>query len=263
MLANARGARNLSLRALRQSRAPNSLQFRNTAIATPPVLRKFSSTTGDDDDAKSKRQKMPGIFGRLLSPDSSGQNAILRALGYYSAESRAIGAGNALYKQSLKRAASAAIAEGGEDPSFVARFEMLAVHIYLTLRRLRVEKGSIHENDVKTAMQCIFDILWTDVRTRMIMKENNMGLVASGKWIKECERMFFGMAIAFDEGWGDEQKMRESISRNITCLNQTELRVERFRRYMIKERSRLEKASIEDILGGTCWDDNYPLAPAI
>lgn len=220
------------------------------------LTRGLSDSAGAGDAAQPQRPT--GLLGRLLAPGEGGRNPILAALGYYSSESRAIGAGNALYEQSLARAEAAAAVEGEVKGAFAPRFEMLAVHVYLTLRRLRAEKGSVYESEVKTVMQCLFDVFWTDVRTRMIMKENDMKLIASGKWIKDCEQRFFGMALAFDETWGDQGKFCAAIKRNVTCLNGDPTRIERFRAYMERERLRLDETPIEQIWMGAYWDERYP-----
>lgn len=198
-----------------------------------------------------------GILGRILSPNSSGENRLLRALGYYSSESRAIGVGNSLYKQALSRSEAATMAEAEDTSDFSSRFEMLSVHIYLTLRRLRAEKGSPYESEVKTVMQCLFDVFWTDVRSRMMIKEHELTLIVSAKWIKECEQRFFGMALAFDEAWDDENEMKNSISRNISCLKEDDRKVDRFYKYMTRERQRLDKTTIEQVWDGMCWDGKY------
>lgn len=215
------------------------------------------SSGGDAPDGKNPPPPN-SILSRLLASPDGRQNPILAALGFYSAESRAIGAGNTLYKQALMRADAAAAVEAREVRDFAPRFEMLSVHVYLTLRRLRAEKGSPFESEIKTVMQCLFDMFWTDVRTRMIMQEHGMNLIQSGKWIKDCEQRFFGMALAFDEAWGDEQKMKEAIERNVTCMEADAQRIDRFRKYMVRERARLDKATVEQIWEGICWDDKYP-----
>lgn len=148
--------------------------------------------------------------------------------------------------------------EGDGTKAFAPRYEMLSVHIYLILRRLRAEKGSESEAEVKTVMQCLFDLFWTDVRKRMMMEENGLKLLQSAKWIKDCEQRFFGMALAFDEAWGNDRLMRESISRNITCLRQDELRVERFRHYMTRERNRLDALLVDQIYQAVYKDGTYP-----
>ncbi|PXF46633.1 hypothetical protein BWQ96_03622 [Gracilariopsis chorda] len=196
------------------------------------------------------------LLERIFTPSISRQNPILKALGYYSAESRAIGAGTSLYRQALERGDAIVKAECGNNHGFSAWFEMLSVHIYLTLRRLRAEKGSMYENDVKTAMQCLFDVFWTDVRSRM-MNDHKMTLITSGKWVKECEQIFFGLAMSFDEGWEDEEIMRDGIRRNITCLEEDRVKIENLRKYMMREHARLERASIEQLWDGTCWGSDY------
>ncbi|CAN8064007.1 unnamed protein product [Agarophyton chilense] len=198
-------------------------------------------------------KKKRGFLERVLAADSSGRNSLLKALGYYSAESRAIGAGTSLYHKALARASAVTLVELEDDLSFSAWFEMVSVHIYLTLRRLRAEKGSLCESDVKTAMQCLFDVFWTDVRSRMI-KDHEMTLITSGKWVKECEQIFFGLAMAFDEGWEDIDVMRDAIRRNVTCLAEDNVKVEHFRKYMMKEYGRLQKISVKQMLDATTLD---------
>lgn len=212
----------------------------------------------DENTSKDPPPKQSGFFDRLLAPNESGESTLLRMLGYYSAESKSIGVGNSLYKQALTRAKAATLAEFGEEPTFSERFELLSIHIYLTLRRLRTEKGSVYERDIKTVMQCIFDVFWTDVRMRMLIKEQEMTLIKSAKWIKECEQRFFGMALAFDEAWDDEEAMKQCLTRNITCLGGDEERVDRMRRYVKSQRDRLDKTTIQEVWDGVaCWDDNY------
>lgn len=218
----------------------------------------MATTSNDDSPNGKKPTPQNSILSRLLASNDGKQNRLLAALGFYSSESRAIGAGNTLYTQALARANAAAAVEAHDIKDFAPRFEMLSVHVYLTLRRLRAEKGSPFEPEVKTVMQCIFDMFWTDVRSRMIMQEHGMNLIQSGRWIKDCEQRFFGMALAFDEAWGDDHKMKDAIKRNITCLDTETSRIDRFFRYMVRERSRLDKATVEQIWEGACWDDNYP-----
>lgn len=237
-----------------------SASSRISPAVVSATYRHLSTSSGGHAPDNKNKPPSGGILARLLASNDGAQNPILSALGFYSAESRAIGAGNELYKQALTRANAVVAAEARDKNGFAPRFEMLSVHVYLTLRRLRAEKGSSFEAEVKTAMQCLFDVFWTDVRTRMMMREHGLNLIQSGKWIKDCEQRFFGMALAFDEAWDNEQKMRVVIQRNVTCLETKTNRVEQFRRYMVRERARLDQSSVEQIWEGVCWDDKYPQA---
>lgn len=116
---------------------------------------------------------------------------------------------------------------------------MLELHVYLVIRRLRGEKG--READVARGMQTLFDVFWTDVRNRMLIEEEEITLIPSGKWIKECEQRFFGLALALDDCVemaragdveGGEKQMREVLSRNITCLGKDERKVRKLADYV-------------------------------
>lgn len=189
------------------------------------------------------------LLSRLISPPSDERrNPLLAALGYYSRESIAMGAGGHLYETLRDRSSSATLALQSKSKSsapFTLRFEMLSVHVYLTLYRLRQEKGTALESDCTMVMQCIFDLFWTDVRNRMLIQEEGMTLIPSGRWVKECEQMFFGMAVSFDENWNSKSDFKNAVKRNITSVRPN---VDPFVDYMYRERNRLDKVPIESIL---------------
>jgi hypothetical protein len=206
-----------------------------------------------------------GILSRLLAPGADGQNKLLAALGYYSQESRALGAANRLYAQASARAADVAMVECGAEgecgrPSFAASFEMLSVHVYLVLLRLRREKGSAVEGEVSNAMQTLFDVFWTDVRNRMLMKEQGMKLIESGKWVKDCEQRFFGMALAFDDCFhsspsSSPETLEDVVSRNVSCLKRDPNRVASLCAYIRSEKIRHDLAPIDAVWKvGLRWD---------
>lgn len=223
--------------------------------------------SSDDGATKSTKDathsKRKGFLSRLLAPDSSGESPVLRLLGYYTVESKAIGAANSLYDQILTRSRSALTSEfdDAQRKKFVPQYEMMAIHIYLTLRRLRYEKGLSHESQVKIAMQSLFDIFWTDVRNRMMINEHALTILESSKWIKQCERNFLAMAHTFDESWEDDSKMMEAILEHVTSLEKNSHQARRLRKYMMRERLRLEKVTVEQMWEGISWDPNYPTKP--
>lgn len=221
---------------------------------------KSSSGSADSGSKDTQPKRLSGILARILQQDSSGESPILRMMGYYSTESKAIGAANSMYDQIRQRATSAVGAEftAPDTSAFVPQFEMLALHVYLTLRRLRFEKGSAYENDVQIAMQTLFDNFWTDVRSRMMIEEHKLTLLQSGKWIKQCEKNFFAMALSFDEAWDNQDKMFQCIEQHINSLRKDESKIRRIMKYMQRERARLDKVTVEQIWEGDCWDPTYP-----
>lgn len=236
-----------------------SIRVRHCSSSEPP--------SGDGRDGRSgsvngKGMQRNRFLDRLLAVDESGQSPFLRLLGYYSPESRAIGAARSLYEQILRRGRAILEAEYTEEQRvlFVPKYETLAIHVYLTFQRLRAEGGSAFEKDVKIAMQTLFDMFWTDVRVRMMIEEHELTLLTSAKWIRQCERNFFSMALAFDEAWSDQQKMSDKIALHITSLKKDPIKVGRFHSYMHHEHERLKKVSVEQIWEGICWDAKYPAA---
>lgn len=210
--------------------------------------------------------KSGGFLSKLLSPGPDGRSKVLAALGYYSNESRAIAAGTKIYAQAVERAASmveqvAPPSVPGQRAPFVARYEILAVHVYLALRRLRQEKGKPFESDVAQGMQTLFDVFWTDLRNRMLIQEEGYRLVGSGQWVKECEERFFGMAYSFDECFPvdmkqpvDVQRLDSAIARNITCLKRDATRIKVLRDYMVREKQRQDGLGIVHIWeAGLSW----------
>lgn len=261
-------------------RATSALRNLNHSRSFPPLNEPFrlsghvpdkypsrllctsKSTPGDDNvpNEPDKKVTRNRFLDRLLAPDESGQSPVLRMLGYYSPESRAIGAARSMYDQMLERSRATLIAEFSQDDQkkFVPQYEMLAIHVYLTLQRLRKESGSEFEKDVKVAMQTLFDIFWSDVRYRMMIQENDLTAMSSAKWVRQCERNFFSMALAFDETWQDHSKMIDKISIHLTSLKNDPESIHRIHTYMRKERQRLETVSVEQMWEGVCWDPKYP-----
>lgn len=256
------------LRRMRHS-AQSSLQRipkTQQVLCTNPVaarrLATSGSAPGDEGNPSGDRKGSQQIrfMDRLLAVDESGQSPVLRLLGYYSPESRAIGVAKSLYDQMLERSRATLAAEFSEEQRglFVPKYEILAIHVYLTLQRLRQEGGSAFEKDVKVAMQTLFDIFWSDVRVRMMIEEHELTLLMSAKWIRQCERNFFSMALAFDEVWSDEPKMSDSIALHITSLKKDPEKIRRVHSYMCHEHQRLKNVAIEQIWDGVCWDAKYP-----
>lgn len=237
--------------------AAASLRHVSTSTQPPPS----PAAPASHSNAPQRRQSQSasnGFLSRLLTPTAAdGKSSFLSALGFYSDESRAIGAARTLYEQAAVQAATMTLADANADGApFAARFEMLSLHVYVVLRRLRQEKGAAHEANVSKAMQTLFDVFWTDVRNRMLIKEEGLRLVSSAKWIKECEQRFFGMALAIDDCLeiGNAGAMRESLggvlARNITCLEQDDKKIGELVDYLSTQLARHGKQPFERI-----WED--------
>lgn len=90
------------------------------------------------------------------------------------------------------------------------RFEMVALHVFLALRRLRAcgEAG-------KEMGQKLFDVMFDDMD--QTLREMGVGDLSVGKKIKAMASSFYGRMQAYDEGLAgmDDGKLEAALQRNI------------------------------------------------
>ncbi|HAT07831.1 MAG TPA: ubiquinol-cytochrome C chaperone [Rhodobiaceae bacterium] len=84
---------------------------------------------------------------------------------------------------------------GGVPDSFDGRFDMLAIHVHLVLRRLRSE--GVARDDIG---QALFDMFFRDMD--QAMRETGVGDLGVGKKIRKMAQAFYGRAAAYDEAMG-------------------------------------------------------------
>ena len=84
---------------------------------------------------------------------------------------------------------------GGVPDSFDGRFDMLAIHVHLVLRRLRSE--GVARDDIG---QALFDMFFRDMD--QTMREAGVGDLGVGKKIRKMAQAFYGRAAAYDEAMG-------------------------------------------------------------
>jgi cytochrome b pre-mRNA-processing protein 3 len=89
------------------------------------------------------------------------------------------------------------------------RFDMIALHAYLVLRRLKREQG-------KTAAlaQALFDLMFADMDHNL--REMGVGDLSVGRRVKALAQAFYGRVAAYDEGLdGDDATLKAALRRNI------------------------------------------------
>lgn len=84
---------------------------------------------------------------------------------------------------------------GGVPDSFDGRFDMLALHVHLVLRRLRSD--GIARDDIG---QELFDIFFRDMD--QAMRESGVGDLGVGKKIRKMAQAYYGRAAAYDDALG-------------------------------------------------------------
>ena len=85
--------------------------------------------------------------------------------------------------------------DGAVPDSFDGRFDMLAAHVHVVLRRLRSE--GVARDDIG---QALLDIFFRDMD--QAMREAGVGDLGVGKKIRKMAQAYYGRAAAYDEALG-------------------------------------------------------------
>jgi cytochrome b pre-mRNA-processing protein 3 len=147
-------------------------------------------------------------------------------------------------------AAYASIVEQARAPDFFVRldvpdtldgrYEMIALHMFLVLNRLKAE----HEATAEFS-QALFDAMFADLdRGLREMGATDMGV---GKRVKEMAKGFYGRIAAYEKGLeGDDQVLSEALKRNLYgTVQPREDAVAALARYMRMEAQALARQPAE------------------
>jgi len=94
--------------------------------------------------------------------------------------------------------------DGGVPDSFDGRFDMLAAHVHVVLRRLRSE--GVARDDIG---QALFDIFFRDMD--QAMREAGVGDLGVGKKIRKMAQAYYGRAAAYDEALGKAAPVKADV----------------------------------------------------
>ncbi|HUK60079.1 MAG TPA: ubiquinol-cytochrome C chaperone family protein [Stellaceae bacterium] len=154
-----------------------------------------------------------------------------------------------------------AIVERARDPALFlrwgvpdtldGRFELLALHAFLVLRRLKAAHGEAHE-----FAQALFDTMFADLdRAVREMGATDIGV---GRHVKEMARGFYGRVAAYEGGLaGGEAELNAALERNLFGTgNPTSEQVAFAASYLRQQEAALAAVPLATILGGA-----IPFAP--
>jgi cytochrome b pre-mRNA-processing protein 3 len=115
-----------------------------------------------------------------------------------------------LYAQAVAQARQPGFYTDLEVPDTLdGRFEMVALHVYLILRRLRAD----HERTARLG-QALFDEMFEDMDGSV--RELGAGDLGVGPRVKKMARNFYGRIKAYDAGLdGSRPELREALRRNL------------------------------------------------
>jgi cytochrome b pre-mRNA-processing protein 3 len=88
------------------------------------------------------------------------------------------------------------------------RFEMVALHVFLVLHRLKAERGA------EAFGQALFDTMFADMDRSL--REMGVSDISVGRHVKNMAKGFYGRVAAYESGLGDatETALNEALRRN-------------------------------------------------
>jgi cytochrome b pre-mRNA-processing protein 3 len=117
------------------------------------------------------------------------------------------------------RALYVAVVERGRHPGFYlslgvpdspdGRFDMIALHAFLVLRRLRKDQPRTAD-----LAQALFDLMFADMDQNL--REMGVGDLSVGRRVKVLAQAFYGRVAAYDAGLdGDDIALEDAVRRNV------------------------------------------------
>ena len=127
-----------------------------------------------------------------------------------------------LHRRRERRAAVlvayARIVERAREPAFYlgwgipdtldGRFELLALHVFLVLHRLKREPG-----EAAVFAQELFDTMFADLDSAL--REMGAGDLGVGRRVQAMAKGLYGRIVAYERGLGDEAEMTAALRRNL------------------------------------------------
>ena len=163
----------------------------------------------------------------------------------------------ALYSEAIRQARTPLFYEQcGVADTPDGRFDMIMVHVYLVLRRL---KGG--DERCKVLAQTLFDIMFDDMDQNL--REMGAGDIGVAYRVKDMVKAFYGRIAAYDEGLEDtggdllEAALRRNLYRNIDPVpDQLSVMAE----YVREQDGELAAQAIDGFLAGSV---HFSLPPVI
>lgn len=170
---------------------------------------------------------------------------------------RAQEAGATLYALAVAQARLPAFYQIGGVPDTVdGRFEMISLHAFLLMHRLKALEGG------KDTAQALFDEMFADMDRNL--RELGAGDLGVGRRVKTMAKAFYGRVAAYEAGLeGGQAKLREAFTRNLygTAEAPPEA-VEAMAAYAISECAALALALPQDLIEGRHGFGPPPSGPA-
>lgn len=144
--------------------------------------------------------------------------------------------------------APAFYAEWGVPDTLDGRFELIALHAFLAMRRLKRSDGN-------TAFaQALFDTMFADLdRNLREMGASDLGV---GRQVKTMAKAFYGRVVAYERGLTGTDSLDEALRRNLYGTTMPDAgQVTAVANYIRRQAQALDAARVELLVAG-----EFPLA---
>lgn len=147
-----------------------------------------------------------------------------------------------LYKTALEQSRLKVFySEYGVPDSVDGRFEMIAMHVFLILHRLK--QTDAKDNELS---QALFDHMFKDLD--QALREMGIGDLSVGRRVKAMAKAFYGRIAAFEASLDNEKDLNEAILRNVYRGQETDksnaLKLAKYLQRQISHLSKLKKAEL-------------------
>ena len=121
------------------------------------------------------------------------------------------------------------------------RFDMVVLHVFLLLRRLKGEEG---------LARALTDAFFVDMDRNL--RELGVGDPGVGKRIRKMVDALYGRIAAYEDAWEKDDKLQEALKRNIYAGNVNDTDVEVLLGYVRACSKQLHEATAESLREGSC-----------
>ena len=126
------------------------------------------------------------------------------------------------------------------------RFDMIMLHVYVILRRLKDEGG-----EAKDLAQTLFDLMFADMDQNL--REMGAGDIGVAHRIKDMAKAFYGRIAAYDEGLADlsGDSLQEALRRNLYRKTEPDAaHLQIMAGYLRRQAAAMARQEIADFLRG-------------
>lgn len=136
-------------------------------------------------------------------------------------------------------------AHWGVPDTPLGRYEMISLHLFLVLHRLRGETGTVRD-----VAQNLTDRFFSDLDHSI--RELGVGDLSVPKRMKKLARMFYGRVTAYDEALerSDAGQLAEALARNVRPGEAPWAEAADLSRYALAAQASLAGQKLDDIAAG-------------